>query len=221
MDMAVEEGQTYDAIVALGSHDDPRVADRAAALFMLGFAPVLVCCGGQRSNSEPWTPAQLFASIARELGAPDDCIVIESESRSMVQSCKNTAKRMSDLGLSMSRILLVQKPHLERRTFVTFSNHWPGENAPIFCVTSYHINDFEEYVSEFVKGHQDFSALVNIMVGDLQRLKEYKRKDFRDEDLPVDVLEAWRSLVKMGFTKHLIPFFHVDFTSAGGALPLL
>ena len=50
-------------------------------------------------------------------------------------------------------------------------------------------------VDEFIKD----------MVGDLERIKLYPEKGFQiPQDIPSDVWEAYKELVRMGYTKHLI-----------------
>ena len=71
-----------DCILALGSHDT-RVADRAAALYLEGWAPLLIFAGGLgRLTEGMWTEpeADLFARIAIEKGVPKEAIRIENRS---------------------------------------------------------------------------------------------------------------------------------------------
>ena len=47
--------------------------------------------------------------------------------------------------------------------------------------------------------------MINIMVGDLQRIKEYPRLGFQiEQDIPVNAWEAYEELVRRGYTKHLL-----------------
>jgi hypothetical protein len=46
--------------------------------------------------------------------------------------------------------------------------------------------------------------VINIMVGDLQRIRIYPAKGFQiPQDIPDEVWTAYERLVKWGFTKHL------------------
>ncbi|MGI5826485.1 MAG: YdcF family protein, partial [Patescibacteria group bacterium] len=60
---------------------------------------------------------------------------------------------------------------------------------------------YEEYPNEaFTK---DF--LINNMVGDIQRIKEYPAKGFQiPQEIPDEVWAAFEELVRRGFTKLLI-----------------
>src|SRR5438046_6485027 len=71
-----------DVILVLCSHD-MRVAERGAQLFLDGWAPLLVFSGGLGSiTSRMWhePEADQFARIARELGVPQQSILIENRS---------------------------------------------------------------------------------------------------------------------------------------------
>jgi hypothetical protein len=44
-----------------------------------------------------------------------------------------------------------------------------------------------------------------VMVGDLQRIKEYPKLGFQiEQEIPKDVWEAWEELVKLGYIKYLL-----------------
>ena len=68
-------------IIALGSHD-LRVAERAANLYIEGWAPLVVMSGGLGNfTKEMWTvpEADLFAEIAIQKGVPSEKILIENK----------------------------------------------------------------------------------------------------------------------------------------------
>src|SRR4026209_778488 len=71
-----------DCILALGSHD-LRVADRAAELYLEGWAPLVIMSGGLGNfTQDMWTEteADQFAAIAIKKGVPADAIFIENRS---------------------------------------------------------------------------------------------------------------------------------------------
>jgi hypothetical protein len=70
--------QKADCIFVLGSHDT-RVAERAAGLYLGGWAPLLIFSGGLgRLTKELWTEteAERFAKIAVQKGVPENHILI-------------------------------------------------------------------------------------------------------------------------------------------------
>ena len=101
--------------------------------------------------------------------------------------------------------VLVQKPYMERRTFATFVKQWPGMSADEggqafeFTVTSPQL-DFAEYPDE----HNPRDLVINIMVGDLVRIRDYPAKGYQiPQDIPEDVWEAGQRLIAAGFVNHL------------------
>jgi hypothetical protein len=49
--------------------------------------------------------------------------------------------------------------------------------------------------------------LIHIMMGDLQRIREYSRCGFQiPMTIPEEVWAAWEQLVKAGFDRHLLTF---------------
>jgi len=91
----------------------------------------------------------------------------------------------------------VQKPYMERRSFATFKKHWPEKNL---IVTSPQI-PFEQYTTDEISPEK----VINIMVGDLQRIKLYPAMGFQVyQDIPADIWLAYEKLVALGFNKHLV-----------------
>ena len=188
-----------DSIFVLCSHDT-RVAEYAAGLFLQGYAPYLIFSGGfgvltQALFSKP--EAEVFADIAIQRGVPKDKILIENQSTNTGQNVEFTKKLMAEKGLNFETFILVQKPYMERRTYATFKKVWPEKE---FIVTSPPIPYEEYFNSEIPK-----DRVLNIMVGDMQRIKVYPEKGFQiPQEIPKEVLGAYEKLVAMGYTKHLI-----------------
>ena len=84
-----------------------------------------------------------------------------------------------------------------RRAFATFKKQWPDME---FLVTAPEIS-FKDYPNETIPKN----LLINIMVGDTQRIALYPQKGFQiPQDIPADVWSAYEELVKRGYTQHLI-----------------
>ncbi len=188
-----------DCILALGSHDT-RVADRAAELYLERMAPVLIFSGGLGNlTKEIWTKseAELFATIALEKGVPADAILIENRSTNTGENIMFTKSILKQHRLDPQRFIVVQKPYMERRSLATFKKHWPDKDL---IVTSPQIS-FEDYPTEEIS----LEKVINIMVGDLQRIKLYPEKGFQIyQDIPANVWDAYERLIKLGFDKHLV-----------------
>ena len=188
-----------DCIFVLGSLDT-RVAEYAADLFLQGLAPYIIFSGGLGSlttNIFKKPEAEIFADIAITKGVPEDKIIIENKSTNTGENVLFTKEILKQRGLDLHSFILVQKPYMERRTYATFKKIWPEKE---FIVTSPQIN-FEDYPNNEISN----KMVINIMVGDLQRIKVYPERGFQIyQEIPKNVWEAYEKLVKCGFISHLI-----------------
>ena len=188
-----------DCILVLGSHD-LRVAERGAALYLGKWAPLLIFSGGLGNfTREIWTEkeADKFASIAIQMGVPAEAILLENKSTNTGENILFTRQLLAEKKLNPDSFILVQKPYMERRSYATFRKHWPDKKL---IVTSPQIS-FEEYPTEEIP----LEKIINIMIGDLQRIKIYPDLGFQIyQEIPQNVSEAYELLVNAGFNKHLI-----------------
>ena len=57
----------------------------------------------------------------------------------------------------------------------------------------------DEYISD-----EDLEREINVMVGDMQRMKTYAEAGFQvPVDIPDDVWDAYKRLVRAGYTKYV------------------
>jgi uncharacterized SAM-binding protein YcdF (DUF218 family) len=188
-----------DCILVLGSHD-LRVAERGAELYLQGLAPILLFSGGLGNVTKGiWKDpeADRFARIALDRGVPAEAIFIENQSTNTGENILFTQQLLEDKGLHPQTFLLVQKPYMERRSYATFKKHWPDKDL---IVTSPQIS-FEDYPTPEIP----MERVIQIMVGDLQRIRIYPEKGFQiAQEIPDAVWAAYERLVEWGFTQHLV-----------------
>lgn len=188
-----------DCILVLGSNDQ-RVAERGADLFLEGYVPFMVFSGGfgnltRGIFNKP--EADLFAEIVIKRGVPEEKILVENKSANTGENIEFTKNLLKAKGLDFNSFIAVQKPYMERRTYATFRKVWPEKEI---MVTSPRIA-YENYPNADIPKDD----LINIMVGDLQRIKIYPEKGFQIyQEIPDKVWNAFQSLVALGYTKHLI-----------------
>ena len=177
-----------------------RVAEYAADLFLNGYAPYIIFSGGLGDLTKDIfhkPEADIFADIAIKKGVPPEKILIENKSTNTGENVEFTKKLLDEKGLKFDTFILAQKPYMERRTFATFKKVWPEKN---FIVTSPSIS-FEDYLNEEISKDK----VINIMVGDLQRIKLYPERGFQIfQEIPPNVWSAYEKLVELGYTKHLV-----------------
>jgi uncharacterized SAM-binding protein YcdF (DUF218 family) len=188
-----------DCILALGSHD-LRVPERVAELYLEGFAPLVIMSGGLGNfTQEIWTEkeADKFAAIAVEKGVPKNAILIENNSTNTGENILFTQKLLKQKNLDPQSFIVVQKPYMERRSYATFKKHWPDKKL---MVTSPQIS-FDAYSNQEIP----LERVINIMVGDLQRIRFYPEKGFQIyQKIPAEVWNAYERLIQLGFDKHLM-----------------
>ena len=192
-----------DVILVLCSHD-VSVAQRGAELWLAGWAPLLIFSGGLGGiTRKMWTEpeADRFARIAIEMGVPADRILIENQSTNTGENVQFTRELLDARGIAPARLILVQKPYMERRSFATFHKVWPGKDV---VVTSPQAG-FDDYLARYSNEALTPDAVVSIMVGDLQRIREYPARGFQiEQEIPEDVWAAFEALVDAGFDSHLV-----------------
>ena len=195
MDMPLHKA---DCIFVLGSQDT-RVAERAAEIHLQGWAPLLIFSGGLgRITKGVWTEteAELFARIAAQKGVCEKNILVENKSTNTGENVLFTRQLVQQRGLDPQSFILVQKPYMERRAYATFQKQWPGQTV---YVTSPQIS-FEDYPTE----QMPLEQVINIMVGDLQRIRIYSEKGFQvPQFIPDEVWSAFERLVALGFDRQL------------------
>lgn len=195
-----------DIIFVLGSRDD-RVAEYAAELYHKKYAPKIIVSGGVSHKNDllatKWnkkSESEHFFSIMIENDVPKEDIILEVSATNTGENVKNTYSLLKKLNLLPSSIILVQKPYMERRTYATFMKQWPNAQSLELMIASPDLN-FRDYLND----DQSFEDVVSIMVGDLQWIIEYPKKDYQIfQEIPERVLIALKYLTQQGYTKHLL-----------------
>ena len=179
---------------------DTRVAERGATLFLEGYAPLIMMSGGLgRLTKELWTEpeARRFATIAKEMGVPEEAILVEDQSTNTGENIIFSNRLLNEHKVQVRSYIVVQKPYMERRTFATFKRHLPDTK---FCVTSPQLT-----LGDYISDELPMEKVVNIMVGDLQRIRLYPEKGFQiHQEIPDKVWQAYEELVAMGYDQQLI-----------------
>lgn len=188
-----------DLILALGSND-LRVAEYAADLYLQGYAPLLLCSGNVGALTKDLfdkPEAERFAEVALRKGVPATAILLETESTNTGENVRFSRRLLQARGYDPQRIILVQKPYMERRAYATFMNFWPEKEI---IVASPPIS-FAEYPTARLSKE----LVINIMAGDLQRIRDYPSKGFQiPQAIPAEVWQAFEQLITLGYDRYLI-----------------
>lgn len=189
-----------DVVIALGSHD-VGVAQHAAALILGGLAPVLVVSGGiGKDTSAGWgtSEAEHYAKIARDCGVPDSALILEPHATNTGENIRYSREVLETRGVSVRTVALVTKPYMKRRAYATALRQWPEVEAYASAQT-------EDFYAYHNRDDIDYRHSMNLMVGDLQRMKLYSELGFQaPQAVPGPVWAAYEELVTAGFDRFVI-----------------
>lgn len=180
------------AICALGS-DSTRVAQYAADLWQQGYAPYLIVSGGQAHRSKDGqTEAEIYATIARDQGVPEDRILIENRATNTGENIMFIKEILQEKRFDFDSFILVHKPYMERRVWATFKKMWPKASC---IVTSPQI-DFEVYTKTTTARDE----IITHLMSTLHRIQTYPQLNFQiPQDIPPTVEEAYNDLLLLGY----------------------
>ena len=191
-----------DCIFMLGSYDI-RVADYAIDLFHDGYAPWLLFSGGViQQNAElgvHWdtTEAEFYAGHAKSRAVPAHRILLEKRAMNTGENFTYTQQLLHDLQLDFSSFILVQKPFMERRVLATALKLWHDSD---FVVSSPPIS-----CADYLNGDLPRDALIQYLVGDFQRVKDYGENGFQmPQHIPDEAWHAFEELCALGYDKRLV-----------------
>ena len=109
-----------------------------------------------------------------------------------------TRELLQERGIRPDRVVIAVKPFMQRRTWATMAVQWPEMPATIASPKL----TLDEYFTDELTPEK----IINIMLGDLQRIWIYGRRGWSaPQQIPENVLAAYSCLKGLGFTKHLIP----------------
>lgn len=192
-----------DCILGLGCHDT-NIAKRCAELYLEGYANYVIFSGGLGKITEKlWnkSEAEKFAEIAINMGVPKEKIFIESNSTNTGDNLIFTKSLIQKNNLSINSFIVVTKPCAERRIKATFEKQMPEFDAIYTSPTL----SFDEYMHIYENGPVSQIAMINALVGDIQRFEAYYLKGFQVYvEVPEDILNAYNYLVNAGFNKYIV-----------------
>lgn len=182
-----------DAILVPCTHYLP-LADYAAELFHKGYAPIIVFSGDApvlTKHDFATTEAEAFAERAKRCGVPEAHILLEPTAQNTEQNFVFSRELLQERHIPVNRVIVVQKPYMERRCWATIQKHWPQVEA---IITSPPIS-YENFIRQ-----NDRHRILSAMVGDVERIKVYPGRGFQiPQPMPDDIWEAKLQLEKLGY----------------------
>jgi len=139
----------------------------------------------------------MYAEVAERRGVPPERILRETESTNTSQNLEFSRALLERVGIRARSIVIAVKPFMQRRVWATHAVVWPNMQATLASPQM----TLEEYFTEDLDPHK----IVNIMMGDLQRVWVYGRKGWSaPQVIPEEVTRAYERLKRLGFTRHLL-----------------
>lgn len=187
-----------DVGIGLGSHD-LGVATYAAHLYLEGLFGRLIFTGANSPSTAARFPrgeAVEYREHAMRLGVPATAISIEPLATNTGENIAFTRDLLVGRREPVESVLLISKPYMERRAFATCQKLWPGVRA--LCASE------PIDLAGYIEGIGDAKLVVDMVVGDLQRVIEYPALGFAvEQQVPDDVHAAYQRLVDAGYTNRL------------------
>lgn len=200
LDMPLEKA---DCIVGFGCYNDD-IPLRCAQLYRDGYAPKVLFTGGLGRNTLGlWTQteAERFAVIAKEAGVPEEDVILENRSTNSAENILFTREKLAEHGMAQGKLLCVHKPFMERRLKAAMGVYWPECRA---VYTSPQLT-LEEYIRNSVAQGLSEKTVIDVMVGDFQRMDVYAKKGYQlPQQIPLEAWVAFHALVALGHTSELV-----------------
>lgn len=190
---------SVDVGIGLGSHD-PGVAIFVAELFHREIFPLIVFTGANAPTTVDRFPrgeAVHYRERAIELGVPPSTIRVEPAATNTGQNIDFTRRLLANEGIEVGSVLLISRPYQQRRAFATCRKLWP--EVEVLC--SSRLLSLDEYIASI----GDAKRVINMLVGDTQRIIEYAKNGFAiEQEMPSPVQVAYQRLIDAGFTDRLV-----------------
>lgn len=188
-----------DAAIGLGSHD-LGVATFAAELYKADLFPVLVFSGGNSPTTAARFPrgeAVHYREHALSLGVPDSAILVEPNAGNTGHNIAYSRALLAECGHKPQTLMLISKPYMERRAFATCRKLWP--EVTVICASE------PLKLDDYVRAIGDEKLVIDMLVGDLQRVIKYPKQGFAIEQVvPLGVMDAYNRLLDRGFDSRLL-----------------
>ena len=173
-------------------------ADRAAELYKEGTIPLIVVSG----FSNPYldgtrAEAELLDEALQERGVPEDFIIKEPNATNTAENMTNSIKLLEERGIKPTKVILIYKPYMTRRSYATALAHWPNPQPEIYATSiKSSMHDFYEYDKSIYGGD---GRMITLMLGDYERVKEYPKHGWMvEQEIPPGVEAAYNRLKEDG-----------------------
>ncbi|WBB57433.1 YdcF family protein [Verrucosispora sp. WMMD573] len=188
-----------DVGIGLGSHD-LGVAVIATRLFHEGLFPWIVFTGANAPTTVERFPrgeAVHYREYAMEQGVPADSILVEPRATNTAQNLEYTRQLLAERRIPVRSALIMSRPYQQRRAYATCRLMWP--EVDVVCASN------PLALDDYVRSIGDPRRVVEMLVGDTQRIEVYAERGFAiPQEMPDEVRVAFERLVAAGYTSRLV-----------------
>ena len=186
--------------IGLGSHD-LGVAIIANDLYHRGLYPWIVFTGANAPTTIERFPrgeAAHYREHAIEHGVPAAAILVEPAATNTQQNFALTRALLQAHGITARSAIVMSRPYQQRRAYATAKKLWP--DLDVLCASNpLSLDDYTRSIS-------DVDKVINMLVGDTQRIKIYADRGFAVPQLMPEVVEsAYLRLAEAGYSSRLLP----------------
>jgi uncharacterized SAM-binding protein YcdF (DUF218 family) len=193
------EPRRCDVGIGLGSHD-LGVAVIATRLYHSGHFPYIVFTGANAPTTISTFPrgeAVHYREFAVSNGVPPERVIVEPRARNTAENLEFSNALLAELGVPVQSVLLMSRPYQQRRAYATCRKMFPDWD--VVCYSNpLTLDDYVETIG-------DVRKVIDMLVGDTQRIKVYADKGFAiAQEMPAEVEHAYTGLVRAGFVSRLV-----------------
>ena len=189
-----------DVGIGLGSHD-LGVATHTAALYHAGQFPIIVFTGANAPTTVERFPrgeAVHYREHALALGVPDAAILVEPHATNTGDNIAFTRDLLHQRQIPTASVTLISRPYQQRRAWATCRQAWP--DVEVTCSSQ------RLPLADYIAGIGDPDRVINMLVGDTQRITLHADNGFAiHQEIPDNVTAAYERLVHAGYTTRLLP----------------
>jgi uncharacterized SAM-binding protein YcdF (DUF218 family) len=188
-----------DVGIGLGSHD-LGVATHTAELYHHGMYPRIVFTGANAPTTIQRFPrgeAVHYREHAITLGVPAGVIMTETQAANTSENVTFSRRILEEAGIRPTSVMLISRPYQQRRAYATCRKVWP--EVEVLCASR------RLPLDDYIASIGDVDRVINMLVGDTQRITEYARRGFAiEQDISDEVNAAYQRLAAAGYTSRLI-----------------
>ena len=185
-------------VLAMGSQD-LGVANVAAQAFFQRSARWLVCSGGFGKDTAALfhrPEGVLYAERCQALGVPAECILVEDRAANSGENFQFSKALLERRGIAPRTGVIACKPYMAKRALATGAMQWPEVRWGAVCVQT----GLDGYLAQ----GNELDTVLNLMVGDLQRLRVYAGRFQAAVEVPDEIWAAFQRLAGDGYDRYVI-----------------